>query len=120
MDVILFVLSLSLSLSLYFTTWLHVNLCYICHSVYNFIGCPLISIFFLFNCLRRDVDEAKAEEFNEMACKASLVDQQKQVRENINAQIKSFSTCIDEILLPYTKRIGEAQELPPHPIAASC
>ena len=55
-----------------------------------------------------------------MACKPSLANQQKQVRENINAQIKSFSTCIDEILLPYTKRIGEAQELPPHPIAASC
>ena len=38
----------------------------------------------------------------------------------IHAQIKCFSTCIDEILLPYTKRIGEAQELPPQPIAASC
>ncbi|KAL0010013.1 hypothetical protein SO802_005121 [Lithocarpus litseifolius] len=68
----------------------------------------------------RDVDEAKAEEFNEMACKASLADQQKQVRENNHAQIKSFSTCIDEILLPYTKRIGEAQELPPQPIDAPC
>ena len=55
-----------------------------------------------------------------MACKASLADQQKQVRENIHSQIKSFSTCMDEILLPCTKRIGEAQELPPHPIAASC
>ena len=68
----------------------------------------------------RDVDEAKAEEFNEMACKASLADQQKQVRENIHAQIKSLSMCIDEILLPYTKRIVEAQKLPPHPIAAPC
>ena len=98
------------SLSLYFTAWLHVNLCYLCHSLYYFIGCPLISIFFffLFNRLGRDVDEAKAEEFNEMACKASLADQQKQVQEDIHAQIKSFSTCIDEILLPYTKRIGEA------------
>ena len=66
----------------------------------------------------RDVDEAKAEEFNEMACKASLADQQKQVRENIHAQIKSFSMWIDEILLPYTKRISEAQELPPQPIAS--
>ena len=55
-----------------------------------------------------------------MACKASLADQQKQVRENIHSQIKSFSTCMDEILLPCTKRIGEAQELPPHPIAAPC
>ena len=55
-----------------------------------------------------------------MGCKASLADQQKQVRENIHAQIKCFSTCIDEILLPYTKRIGEAQELPPYPRAAPC
>ena len=55
-----------------------------------------------------------------MACKASLADQQKQVWEIIHAQIKSFSMCIDEILLPYTKRIGEAQELPPQPIAAPC
>ena len=55
-----------------------------------------------------------------MACKASLVDQQMQVRENIHAQIKSFSTCIDEILLPYTKRIGDAQDLPPQLIDAPC
>ncbi|KAK7850158.1 hypothetical protein CFP56_001475 [Quercus suber] len=55
-----------------------------------------------------------------MACKSSISDQQKQVQENILAQIKSFSMCIDEILLSYTKRIGEAQELPPQPIAAPC
>ncbi|KAL4625215.1 hypothetical protein ACB092_05G009000 [Castanea dentata] len=55
-----------------------------------------------------------------MACKASLADQQKQLQENIHAQIKSFSMCINEILLPYTKRIVEAQELPPQPIATPC
>ena len=55
-----------------------------------------------------------------MACKASLADQQKQVRENIHAQNKNFSMWIDEILLPYTKRIGEGQELPPQPIVAPC
>ncbi|KAF3974284.1 hypothetical protein CMV_002362 [Castanea mollissima] len=55
-----------------------------------------------------------------MACKASLTYQQKQVQENIHAQIKSFSMCINEILLPYTKMIGEAQELPPQPINAPC
>ena len=76
--------------------------------------------FFLINYLGRDVDEAKAEEFNEMACKASLTYQQKQVQENIHAQIKSFSMCINEILLLDTKRIGEAQELPTQPIAAPC
>ena len=53
-----------------------------------------------------------------MACKASLADQQKQVQENIHPQIKSFSMCIDEILLLYTERIGQAQELPPQPIFA--
>ncbi|KAM4099887.1 hypothetical protein ACB094_05G026700 [Castanea mollissima] len=70
--------------------------------------------------LSKDADEAKAKGFNEMVCKASLTDQQKQVQENIHAQIKSFSMCINEILLPYTKRINEAQELPPQPIAAPC
>ena len=55
-----------------------------------------------------------------MACKASLTNQQIQVQENIHAQIKSFSMCINEILLPYTRRIGQAQELPPQPIAAPC
>ena len=74
--------------------------------------------FFLMNHLGRDADEAKAEEFNEMACKASLADQQNQLQENIHAQIKSFSMSINEILLPYTKRIVEAQELPPQPIFA--
>ena len=53
-------------------------------------------------------------------CKASLADQQKQVQGNIHPQIKSFFMCIDEILLLYTKRIGEAQELPPQPIDAPC
>ena len=52
-----------------------------------------------------------------MASKASLADQQKQVQENIHAQIKSFSMSMDEILLPDTKRIGEAHELPPQPTA---
>ncbi|KAF3964503.1 hypothetical protein CMV_011214 [Castanea mollissima] len=68
----------------------------------------------------RDADEANVEEFNEMACKVILADQQKQLAENIHAQIKSFSMCINEILLPYTKRIVEAQELPPQPIATLC
>ena len=53
-----------------------------------------------------------------MASKASLADQQKLVQENIHAQIKSFSMSMDEILLPDSKRIGEAHELPPQPTAA--
>ena len=93
----------------------------LCHSVYYFIGCPLISLyFFCTNRLGRDADEAKAKEFNEMACKASIADQQKQVQENIHPQIKSFYMCINEVLLLYTRRIGKAQELLPQPIDAPC
>ena len=55
-----------------------------------------------------------------MASKASLADQQNQVQENIHAQIKSFSMFMNEILIPDNKRIGDAHELPPQPIAAPC
>ena len=48
-----------------------------------------------------------------MASKASLADQQSQVQGNVYAQIKSFSMSMDEILIPNTKRIGDAHELPP-------
>ena len=51
-----------------------------------------------------------------MASKASLADQQ--VQENVHAQIKIFSMSMDEILIPDTKRIGDAHELPPQPTAA--
>ena len=51
-----------------------------------------------------------------MASKASLANQQ--VQENVHAQIKTFSMSMDEILIPDTKRIGDAHELPPQPIAA--
>uniref|UniRef100_A0A2N9ET24 SET domain-containing protein n=1 Tax=Fagus sylvatica TaxID=28930 RepID=A0A2N9ET24_FAGSY len=70
-----------------------------------------------YNRLGRDAEEADALEIIDMASKASLADQQKQVQENIHAQIKSFSMSMDEILLPDTKRIGEAHELPPQPTA---
>ncbi|XP_075666293.1 uncharacterized protein LOC142636098 isoform X3 [Castanea sativa] len=71
-----------------------------------------------YNRLGRDAEEADAEEIIEMASKAFLADQQKLVQENIHAQIKSFSMSIYEILLPDSKRIGEAYELPPQPTAA--
>ncbi|XP_075667822.1 uncharacterized protein LOC142637430 isoform X1 [Castanea sativa] len=73
-----------------------------------------------YNRLGRDAGEADAEEIIEMASKASLANQQKLVQENIHAQIKSFSMYMDEILLPNSKRIGEAHELPPQPTAAPC
>ena len=48
-----------------------------------------------------------------MASKASLADQQSQVQENVHAQVKIFVMSMDEILIPNTKRIGDAHELPP-------
>nr|POE61275.1 hypothetical protein CFP56_43676 [Quercus suber] len=53
-----------------------------------------------------------------MASKASLANQQSQVQENVHAQIKSFSMSMDDILIPDTKRMGDAHELPPQPTAA--
>ena len=53
-----------------------------------------------------------------MASKASLADQQSQVQGNVYAQIKSFSMSMDEILIPDTKRIGDAHELPAQPTTA--
>ena len=51
-----------------------------------------------------------------MASKAYHADQQFQ--ENVNAQIKTFSMSMDEILILDTKRIGDAHELPPQPTTA--
>lgn len=59
-----------------------------------------------------------AEEIIDMANKASVSDQQKQVQENIHSQIKSFCMSMDEILLPNNKKIDEALELPPQSAAA--
>ena len=53
-----------------------------------------------------------------MASKASIANQQSQLQENVHGQIKSFSVTMDEILIPDTKRIGDAHELPQLPIAA--
>ena len=54
-----------------------------------------------------------------MASKASIVDQQSQLQENVHAQIKSLSMTMDEILILDTKRIGDAHGMPQQPIAAS-
>lgn len=48
----------------------------------------------------RDADEADIEEIIDMASKAPLADQEKQVHENIHSQIKTFCTSMDDILLP--------------------
>ncbi|KAM7487709.1 hypothetical protein LguiB_025193 [Lonicera macranthoides] len=53
-----------------------------------------------YNRLGRDADEADIEEIIDMASKAPLADQEKQVHENIHSQIKTFCTSMDDILLP--------------------
>ncbi|GKV21278.1 hypothetical protein SLEP1_g31269 [Rubroshorea leprosula] len=65
-----------------------------------------------YNRLGKDADEADAEEIINMAGKASLADQQKQVQENIHDQIRDFCTSMDEILLPETMKIDESPESP--------
>lgn len=54
-----------------------------------------------YNRLGRDAEEADADEIIDMANKAPLADQQKQVQENIHSQIKTFCTSMNEILLPH-------------------
>ncbi|ERN09431.1 uncharacterized protein LOC18437584 [Amborella trichopoda] len=53
-----------------------------------------------YNILGKNADAKDAEEIIEIASKASVGDQQKQVQENVHAQIKSFCASMDEILLP--------------------
>lgn len=47
----------------------------------------------------RNATEVDVEEIIEMASKASVPDQQKQVQENIHSQIINFCISMDEILL---------------------
>lgn len=53
-----------------------------------------------YNRLGKNADEKDAEEIIDMAAKASVVDQQKQVQENVHAQIKVLCAAMGEILLP--------------------
>ncbi|KAK6134215.1 hypothetical protein DH2020_032020 [Rehmannia glutinosa] len=53
-----------------------------------------------YNRLGKNAEEADADEIIDLATKASLDEQQKQVQENIHAQINNFCTHMDDILLP--------------------
>ncbi|PHU01110.1 hypothetical protein BC332_30897 [Capsicum chinense] len=53
-----------------------------------------------YNRLGKDAVEADAEEIVDMAGKASLADQQKQVQENVHSQITNFCKHMDYILQP--------------------
>lgn len=48
----------------------------------------------------KDAIEADAEEIIDMAGKASLADQHKQVQDNVHNQITNFCNYMDHILLP--------------------
>lgn len=63
-----------------------------------------------YNRLGRNADEADAEDIIDMASKASLEDQQKQVQENIHSQIKTFCNTLDGLLLPDSKNMNELPE----------
>lgn len=63
---------------------------------------------FSYNRLGRDADEADAEEIINMASKASLADQQKQVQENIHYQIENFCISMNQILFPDKSKENQA------------
>ena len=58
-----------------------------------------------------NANEADAEEIIKMASKASFVDQQMQVQENVHSQIKAFCTCMNEILVSKEKMVNGPLEL---------
>ncbi|XP_024987349.1 uncharacterized protein LOC112522460 [Cynara cardunculus var. scolymus] len=63
-----------------------------------------------YNRVGKDAEEADVEEIINMASKAELADQERQVQENIHSQITNFCTSMDEILLPDIKAHDEALE----------
>ncbi|KAG6410385.1 hypothetical protein SASPL_128443 [Salvia splendens] len=57
-------------------------------------------LFTSYDRLGKNAEEADADEIIEMASKANLEEQQKQVQENIHEQISTFCKYIDDILRP--------------------
>ncbi|ESQ40769.1 hypothetical protein EUTSA_v10013838mg [Eutrema salsugineum] len=64
-------------------------------------------MFTSYNRLGRDAEEADAEEIIEMAGKATLSEQEKQVQENIHYQLEKFCASMDEILLPDSDKTND-------------
>lgn len=56
-----------------------------------------------YNRVGKDAEEADIEEIINLASKAEIVDQERQVQENIHYQISNFCTTMDQILLPESK-----------------
>ncbi|KAF5192787.1 C5orf35 [Thalictrum thalictroides] len=67
-----------------------------------------------YNRLGRNATETDAEEIIDMASKAALADQEKQVQENIHSQIKTLCTLLDKILVPTFKNTDEPLSSSPH------
>lgn len=61
-----------------------------------------------YNRVGSDAEEADIEEIIDMAGKASVEDQQKQVQENVHSQIKSFCSFMDEVLIPDVSMLDKA------------
>ncbi|XP_058097891.1 uncharacterized protein LOC131242928 isoform X2 [Magnolia sinica] len=62
-----------------------------------------VYLIFSYYRLGKNAVETDADEIIDMASKASVSDQQKQVQENIHSQIKTFCKSMDDILLPNLK-----------------
>uniref|UniRef100_A0A7N1A2Y0 SET domain-containing protein n=2 Tax=Kalanchoe fedtschenkoi TaxID=63787 RepID=A0A7N1A2Y0_KALFE len=60
-----------------------------------------------YNRLGKDAVETDAEEIIDMATKASVMDQQREVHENIHIQFKNICSALDKILLPDCKKATE-------------
>uniref|UniRef100_A0A1J3EBI7 SET domain-containing protein 9 n=1 Tax=Noccaea caerulescens TaxID=107243 RepID=A0A1J3EBI7_NOCCA len=69
-----------------------------------------------YNRLGREAVETDAEEIIEMAGKATLSEQQKQVQENIHYQVENLCSLMDKILLPHlSKNESTSQSTNPPP-----
>ncbi|XP_071735603.1 uncharacterized protein [Rutidosis leptorrhynchoides] len=63
-----------------------------------------------YNRVGKDAEEEDIEEIINMATKAELADQERQVQENIHYQITNFCKSMDQILLPDSKSNHESSQ----------
>ena len=69
--------------------------------------------------LGQEADEKDAEEIIEMATKASVSDQQKQVQDNVHDQIKILCGAMDEVLIPDSNDVDVVNHSSPLPDSSS-
>nr|XP_043625205.1 uncharacterized protein LOC122596656 [Erigeron canadensis] len=63
-----------------------------------------------YNRIGKDAEEADVEEIINIASTAALVDQERQVQENIHTQITNFCKSMDQILLPDSRPHDESSQ----------